>query len=448
MPTDETRPDTIYALSSGAGMAGVAVVRVSGSNTDNLLKKIGIVELPRARYAALHNLSTLDGADIIDQALVLRFPAPASFTGEDVAELHVHGSEAVLDRLFREIGASGLARLAEPGEFTRRAFENGKLDLTGAEALGDLIAARTDRQRRQALRQYDGGLAALYDGWRTRLIGIMAHAEAEIDFSDEELPEALHTKVVANINEIIQEINQHRHTGLLGENIRLGLPVVIVGAPNVGKSSLLNTIARRDAAIVSEEAGTTRDVVEVQMNLGGFAVTLQDTAGIHEARGAVEQEGIRRAEQRALEATLVVAVLDATMHTIPDRIGRLIDERTIVVANKIDLVDGPLDQIGGIPVDNTVSVRTGAGIDAFLVALEDHVSRMLSGHEGLVPTRARHREALAEAADALDRAVTAKLPELAAEDIRLAVRALGRITGRVDIDEMLDAVFRDFCIGK
>jgi len=448
LPTDETRPDTIYALSSGAGMAGVAVVRVSGSNTDNLLKKIGIVELPRARYAALHNLSTLDGADIIDQALVLRFPAPASFTGEDVAELHVHGSEAVLDRLFREIGASGLARLAEPGEFTRRAFENGKLDLTGAEALGDLIAARTDRQRRQALRQYDGGLAALYDGWRTRLIGIMAHAEAEIDFSDEELPEALHTKVVANINEIIQEINQHRHTGLLGENIRLGLPVVIVGAPNVGKSSLLNTIARRDAAIVSEEAGTTRDVVEVQMNLGGFAVTLQDTAGIHEARGAVEQEGIRRAEQRALEATLVVAVLDATMHTIPDRIGRLIDERTIVVANKIDLVDGPLDQIGGIPVDNTVSVRTGAGIDAFLVALEDHVSRMLSGHEGLVPTRARHREALAEAADALDRAVTAKLPELAAEDIRLAVRALGRITGRVDIDEMLDAVFRDFCIGK
>jgi len=448
LPTDETCPDTIYALSSGAGMAGVAVVRVSGSNTDNLLKKIGIVELPRARYAALHNLSTLDGADIIDQALVLRFPAPASFTGEDVAELHVHGSEAVLDRLFREIGASGLARLAEPGEFTRRAFENGKLDLTGAEALGDLIAARTDRQRRQALRQYDGGLAALYDGWRTRLIGIMAHAEAEIDFSDEELPEALHTKVVANINEIIQEINQHRHTGLLGENIRLGLPVVIVGAPNVGKSSLLNTIARRDAAIVSEEAGTTRDVVEVQMNLGGFAVTLQDTAGIHEARGAVEQEGIRRAEQRALEATLVVAVLDATMHTIPDRIGRLIDERTIVVANKIDLVDGPLDQIGGIPVDNTVSVRTGAGIDAFLVALEDHVSRMLSGHEGLVPTRARHREALAEAADALDRAVTAKLPELAAEDIRLAVRALGRITGRVDIDEMLDAVFRDFCIGK
>ena len=448
MPTDATRPDTIYALSSGAGMAGVAVVRVSGSNTDNLLKKIGIVELPRARYAALHNLSTLDGADIIDQALVLRFPAPASFTGEDVAELHIHGSEAVLDRLFREIGASGLARLAEPGEFTRRAFENGKLDLTGAEALGDLIAARTDRQRRQALRQYDGGLAALYDGWRTRLIGIMAHAEAEIDFSDEELPEALHTKVVANINEIIQEINQHRHTGLLGENIRLGLPVVIVGAPNVGKSSLLNTIARRDAAIVSEEAGTTRDVVEVQMNLGGFAVTLQDTAGIHEARGAVEKEGIRRAEQSAVEAALMVAVLDATSDTIPDRIGRLIDERTILVANKTDLVNGSLTEVGGIPLDHAVSVRTGDGIDAFLVALEDHVSRMLSGHEGLVPTRARHREALAEAADALDRAVTAKLPELAAEDIRLAVRALGRITGRVDIDEMLDAVFRDFCIGK
>ena len=448
MPTDATRPDTIYALSSGAGMAGVAVVRISGSCTDNLLKKLGISALPKARYAALHDLSTLDGADIIDQALVLRFPAPASFTGEDVAELHVHGSEAVLDRLFREIGDSGLARLAEPGEFTRRAFENGKLDLTGAEALGDLIAARTDRQRRQALRQYDGGLAALYDGWRTRLIGIMAHAEAEIDFSDEELPEALHTQVVANINEIIQEINQHRHTGLLGESIRLGLPVVIVGAPNVGKSSLLNTIAHRDAAIVSEEAGTTRDVVEVQINLGGFAVALQDTAGIHGARGAVEQEGIRRAEQRAVEAALVVAVLDATTDTIPDRIRRLIDERTIVVANKIDLLDGSLDQIAGIPVDYTVSVKTGAGIDAFLAALEDHVSRMLSGHEGLVPTRARHREALAEAADALDRAMTAKLPELAAEDIRLAVRALGRITGRVDIDEMLDAVFRDFCIGK
>ena len=448
MPTDETCPDTIYALSSGAGMAGVAVVRVSGQETDNILKRLGIVGLSPARYAALHNLSTLDGADIIDQALVLRFPAPASFTGEDVAELHVHGSEAVLDLLFHEIGASGLARLAEPGEFTRRAFENGKLDLTGAEALGDLIAARTDRQRRQALRQYDGGLADFYDGWRSRLIGIMAHAEAEIDFSDEELPQALHTQVVANINEIIQEINQHRHTGLLGESIRLGLPVVIVGAPNVGKSSLLNTIARRDAAIVSEEAGTTRDVVEVQINLGGFAVTLQDTAGIREARGVVEQEGIRRAEQRAVEAALVVAVLDASTDTIPDRIGHLINERTILVANKTDLVDGPLTCIGGIPIDHAVSVRTGAGIDAFLVALEDHVSGMLSGYEGLVPTRARHREALAEAAVALERAVTAKLPELAAEDIRLAVRALGRITGRVDIDEMLEAVFRDFCIGK
>ncbi len=448
MPTDGIRPDTIYALSSGAGMAGVAVVRISGPNTDNLLKTIGIRDLPAARHAQLSQISTSDGAEVIDQALVLRFPGPASFTGEDVAELHLHGSEAVLDRLFREIGESGLARLAEPGEFTRRAFANGKIDLTGAEALSDLIAARTDKQRQQALRQYDGGLAELYDGWRTRLIGVMAHAEAEIDFSDEELPEALHEKVVVNINKINQEINQHRHTGLLGENIRLGLPVVIVGAPNVGKSSLLNLIARRDVAIVSDEAGTTRDVVEVQMNLGGYAVSLQDTAGLHEAQGAVELEGIRRAEQRAGEAALVLVVVDAGTAAMPNRIAVLVDSRAIVVVNKTDLADRIPERIGETPVDFAVSVRTGDGIDALLSELEARVKDLLSGHDGLVPTRARHREALAEASEALDRAVSATLPELAAEDIRLAVRALGRITGRVDIDEMLDAVFRDFCIGK
>lgn len=442
--------DTIYALSSGAGLAGVSVVRVSGPRADGLLTELGVSPLPEARYAALHKLRSPGGDNVIDQALVLRFPAPGSFTGENVAELHVHGGRAVLAALFDEIAATGLARQAEPGEFTRRAFENGKLDLTAAEGLADLVAAQTDAQRRLALRQYDGALADLYEGWRTRLIDLMGYAEAEIDFSDEELPEGLKSATEARIAALNAEIEQHIVRADRGEHIRSGFPIVILGAPNVGKSSILNHLAQRDAAIVSETAGTTRDVIEVQLNLGGFAVTLSDTAGIREAADAIEAEGVRRAEQRAEDAALRLVVLDATDATLPAKVRALIAGDCLVVVNKADLLNGRYAATGlpdGIdPI--LVSAETGAGLEDLLSQLTGYVRDRLESSEAPVPTRQRHREALATANAALANVADAAYPELAAEDVRVALRALGRITGRVDIDEILDTVFRDFCIGK
>ncbi|MEP4378093.1 MAG: tRNA uridine-5-carboxymethylaminomethyl(34) synthesis GTPase MnmE [Alphaproteobacteria bacterium] len=449
-PTPDNSADTIYALSSGAGLAGVSVVRISGRNADALLTVLGVSPLPEPRYAALHKLRAEGRNGAIDQALILRFPAPGSFTGEDVVELHVHGGRAVLAAVFDGISATGLARHAEAGEFTRRAFENGKLDLTAAEGLADLVAAQTDAQRRLALRQYDGALADLYEGWRARLIDLMGHAEAEIDFSDEELPEGLKAATGSSVAALNEEITQHIVGSDQGERIRTGFPIVILGAPNVGKSSIINHLAQRDVAIVADTAGTTRDVVEVHLNLGGFAVTVSDTAGIREASDAVEAEGVRRAEQRAEDAALRLVVLDATDSTLPDRVRTLITGDCLVVVNKADLLNDPYTG-PGLPKGYEpvlVSAQTGEGLDGFLTQLTDYVRERLELSEAPLPTRQRHRDALAEVHDALTRVANAAYPELAAEDVRTALRALGRITGRVDIDEVLDTVFRDFCIGK
>jgi tRNA modification GTPase len=444
-----SRNRTIYALASGAGAAGVAVVRLSGPDADAVLAALGINPLPAPRRASLRALRDA-GGEAIDRALVLRFPAPNSFTGEDVAELHVHGGPAVLDALFAAIARSGRARLAEPGEFTRRAFGAGRLDLTAAEGLADLVAARTDAQRRQALRQHDGALADLYEGWRSRLIDAMGWAEAGIDFSDEELPDDLKAKLNHNILCIRDEIREHAESGQQGELIRDGFPVAILGAPNVGKSSIINSLSRRDVAIVTDQAGTTRDVIEVRMDLGGFAVVLSDTAGLREAADAIEGEGVRRAEARAETSGIRLIVLDATDPEVPARVRGLVDETARIIVNKVDLIDGPLPaafDIGPTP-PIPVSAKTGAGIAELLAALTADVAGRLAGADGAAPTRARHCEALGEAADALTDALDAAYPELAAEDVRMAMRALGRITGRVDIDEVLDGVFRDFCIGK
>jgi tRNA modification GTPase len=290
----------------------------------------------------------------------------------------------------------------------------------------------------------------LYDGWRQALIDLLGYAEAGIDFSDEELPAALQEDVRGRINHIKQEVVNHSNTSLLGEQIRSGFPISILGAPNVGKSSLMNALARREVAIVSEVAGTTRDVIEVQMNLVGYAVTISDTAGIRESADQIEAEGVRRAETRGRQAALKLIVLDAGQPDIPDRVRALIDEDTIVLVNKMDLHDR-VPEVPGMSAASavmTISVKTGAGIGDLVAALEAGVKARLSGHEGPVATRQRHREALKATVEALERASAGELPELVAEDIRLAARALGRITGRIDIDEILDTVFRDFCIGK
>lgn len=443
---------TIYALSSAPGRAGVAVIRVSGPQAGRAAEALA-GPLPAPRKAALRQFRDHGSIDHgssdhgpIDRGLLLWFPAPDSFTGEDVAEFQVHGGRAVTAALLAALGRLEGLRAAEPGEFTRRAVLAGKLDLTAAEGLGDLIAAETEAQRRQALRQYDGGLAALYEGWRARLIAQAAWIEAGIDFAEEELPEDVLPRALGALAAVADEIVRHLDDGGRGEILREGLHIALIGPPNAGKSSLLNALARRDVAIVSAIPGTTRDIIEVKLDLDGYAAIVSDTAGLREAGDAIEAEGMRRALARARAADLVVLVLDGTAPARPALPPALQDRLCLTVWNKSDLARhaAGADEL-------SLSAKTGDGIDR-LVALLTARAAALADIPGEAPplTRARHREALSDAAQALARAreAPADRPELMAEDVRLALRALGRLTGRVDVEELLDVVFRDFCIGK
>ncbi|MEX0697835.1 MAG: tRNA uridine-5-carboxymethylaminomethyl(34) synthesis GTPase MnmE [Dongiaceae bacterium] len=439
--------ETIFALASAPGPAGVAVVRVSGPAAGTALRRLAGDRRPPPRRAVLRRLRDAECA--LDQALVLWFPAPASFTGEDVAELHLHGGRAVGAAVLAALRVCPGLRPAAPGEFTRRAFENGKLDLTAAEGLADLVLAQTEAQRRQALRQLDGELGRLYDGWRDRLVGALARLEAAIDFPDEDLPDGLLAEVNYQILCLLPELTQHLDDGRRGERLREGVSVALIGPPNAGKSSLLNRLARREAAIVAATAGTTRDVIEVQLDLGGYPVVLADTAGLQTARDEVEAEGVRRALAHAAQADLKIVLFDACdWPEIDARTVALIDADSIVVLNKGDLTIVPEPvRIGGRPA-RLVSVRTGSGMNELLSVLTDAVAERMGFSEAPTLTRGRHREAVEDCRAALDRARSAGLPELVAEDLRLAVRALGRITGRVDVEDILDVVFREFCIGK
>jgi tRNA modification GTPase len=434
------RCDTIYALSSAPGRAGVAVVRVSGPDAARAVRTLTGKPLPAPRNAVLARFSDASGA-AIDRGLLLYFAAPASFTGEDVAEFHIHGGRATVEALLAALAAAGL-RPAEPGEFTRRAVENGKLDLTQAEAVADLIDAETEAQRRQALRQYDGILSDLYERWRQELIRATAWAEAAIDFSDEELPADMLARIHAAIREILQEIQRHLNDSARGETLREGLYLTVIGPPNAGKSSLVNALARRDVAIVAETAGTTRDVVEVRMDLGGYLVTLADTAGLRHTVEAIEAEGVRRALARAQSADFVLLLLDGSAED--PMAGLPPDTRAdLTVWNKADL-PWPMPREG-----LAISAKTGQGLDQLLNSLTKIIEQDIdSKGNSVVLTRARHRHVLEQAVVALTRALAAPDLELAAEDLRQALRWLGRITGRVDIEELLDVVFRDFCIGK
>ncbi|WP_372397881.1 tRNA uridine-5-carboxymethylaminomethyl(34) synthesis GTPase MnmE [Azospirillum sp. HJ39] len=440
---------TIFALATAPGRSGVAVVRISGPEAGSALAALtGRPLPPPPRRAVLTQLRNPRSGDALDDALVLRFTGPASFTGEDVVELHLHGGRAVVSGVIEALGDLPGLRLAEPGEFTRRAFENGKLDLTEAEAVADLIDAETTAQRRQALRQMEGALGRLYDGWRERLTRALAHIEADIDFADEDLPGGVADAVRPVLAGLAGEIAVHLDDGGRGERLREGLHIAIVGAPNAGKSSLLNALARRDAAIVSARAGTTRDVIEVHLDLGGYPVVLADTAGLRDAAAdEVEEEGIRRARDRAARADVKVAVFDATTLPALDAATlALIDRDTVVVFNKIDLaaVTEPRPDLSPV----MVSAHSGAGLKELEERLTAFSADRLAIGSAPSLTRARHRAALADCRESLLRALEAPLPELAAEDVRLASRALGRITGRVDVEDLLDVIFRDFCIGK
>lgn len=433
---------TIFALASGAGRGAVAVMRLSGPDTGAILAGIA-GGVPQPRRASLRRLRAPDG-EPLDEALVLWFPAPGSYTGEDSAELHLHGGSAVIAAVGGALARLG-ARPAEPGEFTRRAFLNGRMDLTAAEGIADLIAAETEAQRRQALRQAEGALARLIGAWAARLTRLLAHQEAAIEFADEDLPTDLGDRARAGAAALRAEIAAHLADDGRGERLREGLLVAILGAPNAGKSSLLNALAGRDAAIVSARAGTTRDVVEVRLDLAGVPVTLADTAGLREAADEIEQEGIRRAHRRAEEADLVLAVFAVDAPPDPATLGWA-RPGAIVVANKVDLAPAP-PTIGGI-APLAISARMGAGLDALRARLTDEARWLAGAGDSALLTRPRHRAALTEAAVWLEQAEAAPLPELASEALRAALRSLGRLTGRVGVEEVLDVVFRDFCIGK
>ena len=448
------RKDTIFALSTAAGRAGVAVVRVSGPDSEEALSAIaGCVPAPRE--AVLADMRTPDGGERIDRGLVIRFQAPKSFTGEDIAEFHLHGSRAAIAGLLDALGGLPGLRPADPGEFARRAFDNGKLDLSEVEGLADLIDAETAAQRRQALRQMGGALGRQVSCWRERLLRALAYAEAAIDFPDEELPAGLGGDVSREIESVAGEIGRTLADRRTGERLRDGLQIAIVGPPNAGKSSLLNALAKRDAAIVSEVAGTTRDVVEVHLDLSGYPVTLADTAGLRalpedDPADQIEREGMRRARARADEADLVLAVFDLTRWPDPDRSPlALLGDRGLVLLNKVDLAPAPdVRNIEGHSA-MAVSAKTGAGMDSLVRWLAEQVVAIFpAGEAAPLITRARHRAALEACRDALARAAGAIQIELAAEDLRLAVRELGRITGAVDVEDILDVIFRDFCIGK
>lgn len=440
--------ETIVALATAPGRAGVSVIRISGPQAGPALQALcGEVPLPRKAVRA--RFRSPDDQRILDDGLALWFPAPGSFTGEDVAEVQGHGGKAVIDSLLTALCSLPGLRPAEPGEFTRRAFENGKLDLTQAEGLADLINAETEAQHRQALRQMDGALARLFDGWRSDLIRHLAHLEAFIDFPDEPIPDHLDQAVRAGITTLARAMEGYLADGHRGERIRDGLYIAIVGAPNAGKSSLVNALARRDAAIVSATAGTTRDVIEVHLDLGGYPVILADTAGLREAAEDIEAEGIRRALQRAENADLRLAVFDAGLFPDWDSTTQgLIDARTLVVLNKVETVSLPSEITLGGQTPYRISASQGEGMGALLAALTDRVRGLLETQGAPALTRQRHRAALEDCVEALHRSLSAPDLELMAEDLRLAARALGRITGRVDVDDLLDVIFRDFCIGK
>src|SRR3954447_2893756 len=456
---------TIFALSSGRPPAAIAVVRVSAPRAAEAITALG-GKLPEPRRAALRRLRH-EGA-LIDEALVLWFPGPNTETGEDMAELHLHGGRAVVAAVFAELGKLPGFRPAEAGEFTRRAFENGKLDLTAVEGLADLVFAETEAQRAQAMRQFSGALGGKAEGWRQRLIAALALVEARIDFSDEaDVPEDLISPARDVARELAADIEQTLEGAHRGERLREGLVVAIAGPPNVGKSSLLNRLAQREAAIVSPYAGTTRDVIEVHLDLGGYPVTLLDTAGVRESDDPVEQEGVRRARARAEAADLVLWVVEAgAEHSAPaggpsvgwakERSdGPNIRERNElenewIVRNKIDL-SARRAQLQTRSPEYAISALTGQGLDRLVSDLAAFARDAFQGGESALVTRERRRAALRETVDALTRALAvggSAHEELIAEELRLAARALGRLTGRVDVENVLDVIFRDFCIGK
>ncbi|MEM7619102.1 MAG: tRNA uridine-5-carboxymethylaminomethyl(34) synthesis GTPase MnmE [Pseudomonadota bacterium] len=471
--------ETIYALSTAPGRAGVAIIRISGPGVERTLNEIAGTT-PRPRQASLRTLTHPITREHLDHALVISFPAPSSFTGEHVCEFHIHGGKAVIESVLEALSCCQGLRLAEPGEFSRRAFLNGKMDLTQIEGLADLINAQTESQRRQALQQSTGALGILYESWRNTIITGLAYIEAELDFSDEEdVPQSVASQAYQQIKESNKSIKEHLQDNHRGEIMRDGFRIVIAGPPNAGKSTLLNVLSQRQAAIVSEEAGTTRDAIEVHLNLNGYAVIITDTAGIREAHNKIEQEGIRRAQSYISNANLVlwcedIAQVSNSTNNAPSFVKELEhilnqDSESIAQSKPVTcLVLNKVDQFSSEDIKTVqqnlqkrdpedivenallISAKTGFGVNHLIDHISQHVQTTLGTQDALLITRARHREHLEICKESLKSFLNAQeLPlELQVEHLRIAANAIGRITGRIDVEDILGEIFSSFCIGK
>ena len=442
---------TIYALSTGPGISGIAIVRVSGEDTKKVIKLLTNAELPKPRVATLRKINKINTSELIDEGIILWFPGPESYTGEDMAEIQVHGSKAVIDALHSSISNIENCRLAEPGEFTKLAFQNGKINLLKAESIADLISAETEIQRQQAIKIMNGKSADKFNSLREKLLKILSHVEAKIDFPDEDLPEDILKNIKKISNEVILNIKKILDDQKVGERIREGFKIAIIGPTNAGKSSLLNHLSNRDVAIVSEIAGTTRDVIETHLNIDGYPVVVSDTAGIRDSKNEIEKKGIKLALDKAENADLKLIVIDAKSIDFKGVLKELMDENAILVINKSDLLKEDLNSEIKNYEHVLISVKNNLNLEDLILKIKNKLKNKFITSEDILITRARHRQHLEQSLNYLknfEEKNEAEDFDKAAEDLRLATRHLGMIVGKVDVEEILGSIFNDFCIGK
>ncbi len=441
----------IYALSSGPGISGVAIIRISGEETSKIIKLLTSKKIPEPRVATLRKINKINTSEMIDEGIILWFPGPESYTGEDMAEIQVHGSKAVIDALHFALSNIENCRLAEPGEFTKLAFQNGKINLLKAESIADLISSETEIQRQQAIKIMNGKSADEFNFLREKLLKILSHVEAKIDFPDEDLPNDILDEIKNSSNEIIIKIKKILNDQKVGERIREGFKIAILGPTNAGKSSLMNHLSNRDVAIVSEIAGTTRDVIETHLNIDGYPVVISDTAGIRDSKNEIEKKGIKLSLNRAEAADLKLVVIDAKNPDFTDVLKDLLNENAILVVNKSDLLEKDIDPEIKKTNHVLISIKENKNIEELILKIKNNLKNKFISSDDILITRERHRQHLQQCLDHLNNFNQKKEIEdfdKAAEDLRLATRYLGMIVGKVDVEEILGSIFNDFCIGK
>ena len=442
---------TIFALSTGPGTSGVAIIRISGDETSFAIKSLTGKGMPQPRVATLRKINKINTSELIDEGIVLWFPGPESYTGEDMAEIHVHGSKAVVDALHSSLSDIENCRLAEPGEFTKLAFQNGKINLLKAESIADLISSETEIQRQQAIKIMNGKSADQFNFLREKLLKMLSHVEAKIDFPEEDLPNNILDEIKNSSEQVINKIKKILNDQKIGERIREGFKIAILGPTNAGKSSLMNHLSNRDVAIVSEIAGTTRDVIETHLNIDGFPVIISDTAGIRDSKDEIEKKGIKLSLNRAEEADLKLVVVDAKNLDFTDFLKGLLDQNAILVINKSDLlkkeITSEIKKINHV----LISIKENKNIDKLILKIKNNLKNKFITSDDILITRERHRQHLQQCLDHLNNFnQKTKIEDFdkAAEDLRLATRHLGMIVGKVDVEEILGSIFNDFCIGK